>query len=247
MPLGGIVQSLSFNPLKERPDPEQRLFGVYVALLLAVGLLSALIFKFVPSLSFLFIREDALLESATVVLFGLAALLTVGVFASGRRPERGHALVGVLSLLAVLEEISYGQRLFDIPFPVLPNGATFDSLSDLNRVVTIGLDAIGVSWLYVVGATALLILLIWGRALWRFALKQLRVSPLALYVIPALGFALISAFIDTFINPDVRLVLLEEYAEFCIALSLLFAALTGFTGRRQPQVGGRGLASDQPA
>ena len=119
-----------------------------------------------------------------------------------------------------------------LSFPELSNGATFDALSDVNRVMTNNLDRVGIPWELVVGGVALLVALVFGRRLWG-VLKQVwqpdSVYPYLLVAALCLAGATV---VDTYVGPPTKFVLLEEVLELNAALSMLFAALSGWVVKR---------------
>ena len=52
----------------------------------------------------------------------------------------------------------------------------------------------------------------------------------------AIGCVFVLAYVDTFVNPPLRFVLLEELAEMSAAISILFAALACFVTERHTLV-----------
>lgn len=203
-----------------------RFFFSYLAVSAAALLFFSSLYALFPDLRSALIRENDVLENLTLLFFaeGLLAVLIISFVK--QRLTRGYLILGGLCLLACLEELSYGQRFLPFAFPTLPNGATFDALSDLNRVVTLSFDALGLPWEPFVLAAAALITFIYRRPLFRFVKANTRPDSIWFYVLFAAGFIALSTLIDSYINPPDTFVLVEELAEMSAALSLLFAAFS---------------------
>ncbi|HSD91477.1 MAG TPA: hypothetical protein VLB11_00425, partial [Methyloceanibacter sp.] len=79
------------------------------------------------------LREDSVVESLTAVLLALAAMLALAAAIRMPEPLRWSRpfflLFAAFSLLMALEEISWGQRLFDIE-----PGAFFRTYSDQKEI-----------------------------------------------------------------------------------------------------------------
>ena len=211
---------------------QRRFFLAYLAVSVATLLFFSSLYALFPDLRSVLIRENNLLENLTVLFFGEGFLAVLIIRFVKRRLPRGYLALGGLCLLGSLEELSYGQRVLPVTFPTLPNGATFDSLSDLNRVVTLSFDALGLPWEPVVLAVATLAVLIYRRTLLRFLKANLRPDRLWFYALCAAGFVAVGTLVDTYINPPDVFVLVEELAEMAAALSLLFAAFAALVAPR---------------
>lgn len=227
------------------PGPAQRrLFLGYLVVASALLALFFGLYALVPSWRDALVEEDRGIENATIVLF-LAAFLVACAAIRRRglaRLPRGYALIGLVGLLATLEELSYGQRLFpDLRFPELSDGATFDALHDVNHVIALALDGAGVPWpivLGLVGAAGLALAVLLREPLARLLRENLRADRVWLYMLFGVACMLVSIGIDTLSGPSRRLVLIEELAEMGAGTSVLFAALAGFvTGRSDRATG----------
>lgn len=135
----------------------QRFLAAFIAVQVAAFLFFGALYALFPELREALIRENNLLENLTVLLFskGVLAVAIILLIRERRGLPRRYWVVGALCILGFLEELSYFQLLLPFSFPTLPNGATFDSLSDLNRVMTIALDALGLPWPLVLGGVLL--------------------------------------------------------------------------------------------
>ena len=208
-----------------------RFFTFFCGTLLLSFLLFGLAYLSLPHLREVMVLEDGFIENFTLFFFLEAVVLSALLLARGAA-KRPNLLVGGLSLFFILEEISYGQRLFPgLTFAELPNGATFDALSDVNRIMTIVLDRLGVPWELVVGGVALLVALVFGRRLWGMLKQVWKPDSVWPYLLAAALCLAGATVVDTYINPPTKFVLLEEVCELNAALSMLFAALSGWVVR----------------
>lgn len=193
------------------------------------------LYALVPSLRDALVQEDRGIENATVILFLTSFLVTC--LAIRRRGlaalPRGYALIGVVGLVATLEELSYGQRLLPgLRFPELSDGVTFDALHDLNLVIALFLDRLGIPWEIALPLVVLVLIVPPRKALARLLRRNLRLDRVWLYMLIAAGCMLVSVGIDSLSGPSRQLVLVEELAEMGAATSVLFAALAGFVVNR---------------
>ena len=213
--------------------------ALYAALLTLSFGLCAGAYAFFPGLQAALVLEDGPIENLSIVFY----LLGVGILALGlaRRAYRfkGMTVLAALCVFGVLEEISYGQRLFPaLVFPTLPSGMTFDALHDLARIAVKGFERLGVPWY---GGFLLSALVVASVALWllrhklRVILRALSTPRSAwLYVALAAGLAVVALFVDSQGRVTQKWVLLEEVLEMNAALSLAFAAGAGvFFARRE--------------
>lgn len=214
-------------------DTRWRFFAFFCATLLLSFLLFGLAYLSLPHLREVMVLEDGFIENFTLFFFFEALVVSALLLAQGVA-KRPSLLVGGLSLFFILEEISYGQRLFPgLTFYELPNGATFDALSDVNRIMTIVLDRLGVPWELVVGGVALLIALVFGRRLWDLVQQVWQPDSVYPYLLVAALCLAGATVVDTYINPPTKFVLLEEVFELNASVSMLFAALSiWFVGRK---------------
>lgn len=221
------ASSAGVQQVRVEENPTSRyLFSLFLVLLITSIALFGLSYLSLPHLRRALIREDSFTENFTLYLFLQGVIVCFfHLFRRAARPK-GYVAIGAFAGLCVLEEISYGQRLFpSLTFPKLANGATFDALSDLNRVMTITLGRVGVPWEGVV----LLALLGVAALAYRFRerFSSVRLGDSWSYLIVAVLFLVGATFIDSYINPLPRFVLLEEVFEFSAALAVLFAAFAG--------------------
>ena len=218
--------------LKWRP------LALYAVLLALSFGLCAGAYAFFPALQPLLVLEDGVVENATIAFYALGAgALALGLANRAFR-FRGAGVLAAVCVLGILEELSYGQRLFpSLVFPTLPSGMTFDALHDLARITVKGFERLGVPWYggFVLSALSLAAVAAWLlRRRLRDILRAVS-SPRSawLYVALGVGLAVAALFIDSQGRVAQKWVLLEEVLEMNAALSLAFAAGVGvFFARR---------------
>ena len=206
--------------------------ALYAALLtLSLGLCGAA-YAFFPDLRAQIVLEDAVIENLSISFY----LLGVGILALGLLSRayrfKGMVLLTVLCSLGVLEELSYGQRLFpNLEFPTLPSGMTVDALHDLSRVAVKGFEQLGVPWYlgFLFSALILLAVLAWPLRRHLPALLSAITAPHSpwSYVALATGLAATALFIDARGFVPRKWVFMEEVLEMNAAFSLAFAASIG--------------------
>ena len=210
---------------------------LYLALLTLSFGLCGLAYVFLSELRATLVLEDGPIENLSLLFYLLgASVAALGLFSRVYR-FRGMLILAALCLIGVLEEISYGQRLFpSLNFPTLPSGMTFDALHDAARIVVKQFERLGVPWYFgfLISAFALLIPVAWFL---RGRLEQLRaaLTPRSawLYVALGAGLAVLALFIDSQGFVPRKWAFLEEVLEMNAALSLAFAAGVGvFFARR---------------
>ena len=83
-------------------------------------------YAFFPELRGTLVLEDASVENLSLAFYLLGALIAAFGLVSRAYRFGGMSLLAALCLIGVLEEISYGQRLFpSLNFPTLPNEHDF--------------------------------------------------------------------------------------------------------------------------
>jgi hypothetical protein len=174
--------------------------------------------------------EDRAVETATALLF-LATFTSAAAFLiAGSQRYRGLLfMAGGLGLLAFLDEISFGARLFGWPMPAMSGGGEFDGAHDLVILAyRLGSEAdpiiIGAICLGVL-VMALLCALRWRR---RGDVRAHRIVTEPAYGLLVLfvGGIAIASLLDLGIGFLERLGPLEEVVEMNAGLALLLAVLS---------------------
>ena len=181
------------------------------------------------------LREDRGVETATALLF-LASFLVAAVGLVRRSPDRYRALLfvgGGLGLIAFLDEVSFGARLFGWSMPEMSGGGEFDGAHDLVVLAyRLGSEAGPVvlgALLVLVFATAVICALRWRAPLtarWGRIVTEPVLRWFALCV-GGLGLASIVDLRDgTFPHLGLAEEMLELNAGWALLLSMLLAVRT---------------------
>lgn len=104
-----------------------------VAALIVVGAVTvaaALTAILAPGIRSLLLHEDGIVETGTV-LFLAAAVLGAGAATALRGPRVPVVLAGLIGLAELLDETSFGSRLFGFQPPALYGGGQLDGFHDL--------------------------------------------------------------------------------------------------------------------
>ena len=204
--------------------------ALYLALLTLSFGLCGFAYIFFPELRATLVQEDAAVENLSLGFYLLGVLIVAFGFSRAAR-FGGMGALTTLCVVGILEEISYGQRLFPgLTFPTLPSGMTFDALHDAARIVVKQLEALGVPWYlgFLLSTFALLSMAAW---VFRGRLGQLGavLTPRSAWLYVALGatLALLALLIDSQGFVPRKWAFLEEVLEMNAALSLAFAAAVG--------------------
>ena len=129
------MAEFAYSPLASAtPDPNRRgqLRFVVPALVLvgavtAAAMLAAIL---APGIRSVLLREDGVIETATVVFLALA-VVGAGASCAWRGPHLAVVLAGLIGLAELLDETSFGARLFGFqPLP-LYGGGQLDGFHDL--------------------------------------------------------------------------------------------------------------------
>lgn len=138
-------------------------------------------------------EEDGLLEWATAVLLLVCAilLLRTGTGPAWRRDRRlgsGIVALAVVSVFLLMEEISWGQRIFGWSTP--EEFAELNAQSETNlHNMFVGYNQLIRLVISLVIASALIWREAWTRQLDRFALGALMPAPVSVYFVPFLIYA----------------------------------------------------------
>ena len=223
-----IADSISFDAV----------FRVYVLAAISSVAISISTYFLLPNLRGLIIGEDRLLESSSAVLFlatfviGLALALQV----NEKRQRRVYFVVPLIGLLGFLEELSYGERIFDITMPQIYD-VKVDALHDLIRVGLKILESHSSIWIrallvFLVGAL-IVVTIMKRRAIRSKIANTLQRYPAFRLVLLGTGLIITSLVLDLpLTGKHHSLFLLEELIEMNAALALVAASYTiGLLGR----------------
>jgi predicted ATP-grasp superfamily ATP-dependent carboligase len=201
-------------------------------------------------------EEDRFLETLTALVFAGGVLVGIAAFVRGRTAPAFYLIVPACSLLGLLDEISFGQRLFGFELPRLRH-FEIDGVHDLFLVtydvfvtdnpfylacyVLIPLLALaGGSWLVL------------SKPHWRGRLSRipatLRRHPPLPYVALAVFLLFVALTIDLDLVETDWLLFIEELLELNVAVALLFGGLAIAAGRHPTALrGGDSRSTTVPA
>lgn len=156
----------TFAPTQARPLPQpdqSRLLVSALAVVTIVTAISAIIAIVTPDMRPLLLQEDGIVETASALIFAAAFLGAVAatVLVGFRAPL---LLAGLIGFAELMDETSFGSRLFGFEPPPLYGGGQLDGFHDLFILVyrLLRRASQDLAWLWVglmaIGAAALLIL-----------------------------------------------------------------------------------------
>jgi hypothetical protein len=153
-----------------------RRFAAAVLLMNAAILVT---YAWLPSWRWRLFAEDRLVETATALFLLLSFLVAATALWRTRSPLYRLELAGAgaLGLIAFLDEISFGARIFHLKMPAIEGGGEFDGAHDVLTVAWRAFTAQGplLETLWAAGGLALTGLLLWtGRHLLKRGLDRLR-------------------------------------------------------------------------
>jgi hypothetical protein len=99
------------------------LFGINM--LLAFGL-----YIWAPNYRSYLLREDSLVENISVILFFLSFLLSLILYIRNITNRKAAIVLSAISLLGLLDEISFGERLLHMDMPII-RGVKIDAFHDI--------------------------------------------------------------------------------------------------------------------
>jgi hypothetical protein len=211
----------------------------YIAVVGISALAACCVFLWLPDYRYLLYTEDQLVENLTAGFFLISFLLSLFLFFKSKTHQKGQILISMLGLLGFLDELSYGERLFQFKMPQL-YGVKIDAVHDIfylgydkikgqtNSALPYVLLGLGV-------CIATAAILVWK---YRHQLKgafsdilheQTRILALFFAIL-----AILSLVLDLgFMRHSVRYVA-EELFEMFAAIALLFCSLSLY-GQRLPR------------
>jgi hypothetical protein len=191
--------------------------------------LSVVLYLSIPGLEDAFIDEDALIENLTATLFLGSGILAGLLFRHKLRHNRSQLMIPILSIWAFFEEISFGERIFDLEMPYL-GGEKFDGLHDLFFLLYESLRIRGALPWTLTGFT-LLLFGIWAafpgfRNRIQNIFKAVMDTPPFTFLAISVGFISVSFVLDLEFLDYRTGYFLEELTELIGGLALGFAALS---------------------
>lgn len=181
-----------------------------------------------PQLRHQFVDEHAAIENLTALIFGIAALCaaTVVVRARSRRTRLIHLPIVVLSAIACLDEISFGETLLGYTPPTLA-GSKIDGVHDL---ITMAYDWALASTLVAALLTAALLTAAIGAGWMGWSHRRqirafLHAYPAHQYLVIAAAMLTGSVILDLEIIVSSWMQLFEELLELGAGQTMITAAL----------------------
>ena len=94
---------------------------LYIIISILNGFLCLIFARLNFKIGMALIKEDGLIENISAILFAAAFLISLIHWPKIRRKEGAttFVFVGILGLIGFLDEISFGERLFDLTMPVI--------------------------------------------------------------------------------------------------------------------------------
>jgi len=212
---------------------------IFLTLLVLVSLLDifaawAITRKF-PTYRYLLIEEDQLVENLSAIFFFLAFLLGP-LFILRLRPRRMHwglAATALVALIGFLDEISFGERLFDLSMPVW-GGVKFDAVHDIVELAYKSIRPSPLLWTASVTLASLFIALGLrrlfkdGGGVAKQSLSRFLKTPTFFFVLLFALFIAAAVLIDLHILHTRLLFSLEEVFEMNAAFALFFLCFSLF-------------------
>ena len=176
-------------------------------------------------------QEDHILENTTVAFLG--ASFALGVITARTRksyPKPLSLILSTLSLIALLDEISFGQRLFNFQSIQIGNKYYFDGFHDIAEITKNAIYKSNESIIYGITIAALLAIFIFSIYASRIAehIRFLAKEKLLWYFLIALCSAVIAQLVDIKILGSYISTPLEETLEAIAALGIFFCQLKIF-------------------
>lgn len=121
-----------------------------LALTGTVTIASALMAIVAPNERMVLLREDGIIETASAICLAIAAL-GAGVASAVRGPRLPFLLAGLIGLVELMDETSFGARIFGFQPPPLFGGGELDGFHDLMILAyrLLGDLSPGLGWLWV--------------------------------------------------------------------------------------------------
>jgi hypothetical protein len=229
---GGLTASAPVKAQPFRHADQSRYLVSALAVVTIVTALSAAIAIFAPDMRPLLLQEDGIVETASAMMFAMAFLSAVAatILVGFRAPL---LLAGLIGFAELMDETSFGSRLFGYEPPPLYGGGQLDGFHDLFILVYRLLRSTSqdLAWLWMglmaIGAAALLILALW-LVTKGFAGSDTRLSSHTLLFLH-FGFIGLAQVIDVAASSHIlatpELAAMEEVFELDAAIVLVFYVL----------------------
>jgi hypothetical protein len=216
----------SWFEISDGPGPVGALIWIFLVTMGLSALTCVTVYTLVPEWRNQFADEDSLIEWCTAVFYLGGFLLGMHAVSRSRAGRRVRLLllaVPMLCLLGLLEELSYGERLFGFQAPEI-YGTKFDALHDIGLLVS---NVFGGAALLAtaLGSAGIAFWLLRRVDLQRRAFELLKAHPALRFVLAALILGLLAQVIDLGFASSRLVIAAEESLEMYGALAMLFAAI----------------------
>lgn len=180
-------------------------------------------------------KEDNVLENLTALLLGASTI--IGIVVICKRPSSLKHIslsLSAISLIGLLDEISFGKRLFKLNSIQIGNNSQIDGIHDIAEITKNQILATSIKYSAITTATIILIgiLLIFALFLFRDvvtrALQFLAAKKILSYLAVVLCCAILAQLIDIDIIDSYISTPLEETLKTLAALGLLYSQVQIF-------------------
>ncbi len=206
----------------------RQLFTCFLEIMLGSFILMSIVYIAFPQSRVLYIGEDMLIEN-TGALFFLTTFLLGLLFLPNQKGEKGFKaliIITLFGLIGFLEEISYGERIFNLNMPHY-FGVKFDAIHDLFHVASMELyELLGNSKIILI-SIFITVLIVLSLALLKYKNRLLQ-HPYFLFLFLSFVLGFVASIIDLVLFDKKWLFLFEELLEMNAALALVFAVLSIF-------------------
>jgi len=185
----------------------------------------------VPSLRMSLSIEDHALENVSLGLYLIGGLLAALALVRGSSVPRIQWVIPAGALLAILEEVGWGERVLNLRMPVI-SGVQIDAIQDVPELLVILLVRGGPSW-WAAG------LLVAGLAIYcAYRLRapvgrlatRLGSDPALRFMLLWLALGLLAVIPDQAIGLSFHMIIIEELLDILAAFALLCAGLAVASG-----------------
>ncbi|MCZ6626371.1 MAG: tetratricopeptide repeat protein [Deltaproteobacteria bacterium] len=203
---------------------------IYISIVVIDTLSAWFVYIYFPNYRLYLWQEDGLIENLSAFFFLLTFFVAFSLAIKKKGNNRALFLISGIGLLGFLDELSYGERLFDLSMPYIGD-VRIDALHDFYKLVYkefvtfIPTQATSVFLLFTVATASLLILFYRYRfKVWRQLSTTPRYPPyiLVLLIVVFLVSALVIDLEIVVLDP---LTMLEEMLEMNVGIGLLFCSL----------------------
>ncbi len=199
---------------------------IYLAIFIFDVILCCILFIWIPEARNYLVQEDNLVENLSVFFFIASCFLGVLFLIKRRTHKKLLQLIVALGLICFLNELSFGERMFNLSMPSLM-GKKIDAIHDLiSPALKLLNKYLFVNSIFTLGIIGILIMIIILLFKYRFIIVNTirQTHYLFLWIFALLIVS--SLFIDLDLIDNNLLQALEELMEMNAGLALLFSCLS---------------------